>query len=63
MTAVGYISDVEEIVDTSWSNFQHDGAAAFNFSEGSPQPPGVSANDVFGGRTLRLILKQIYTIG
>jgi len=29
MTAVGYISDMEEIVKSSWSLFQHDGAAAF----------------------------------
>jgi len=29
MTAVGYISDTEEIVKSSWSLFQHDCAAAF----------------------------------
>jgi len=29
MTAVGYISDTEEIIKASWSNFQYDGAAAF----------------------------------
>jgi len=28
-TAIGYISDPEEIAKASWSNFQHDGAAAF----------------------------------
>jgi len=33
MTAVGYISDTEEIVTASWSNFHHDGAAAFKLSE------------------------------
>jgi len=33
MTAVGYISDTEEKVKASWSNFQHDGAAAFKLSE------------------------------
>jgi hypothetical protein len=33
MTAAGYISDPEEIVKASWSLFQHDGAAAFKFSE------------------------------
>ena len=33
MTAVGYISDTEEIVKGSWSNFQHDSAAAFTLSE------------------------------
>jgi len=30
MTAVGYISDTEEIVIASWSHFQLDGAAALN---------------------------------
>jgi len=29
MTAIGYISDMEESVKASWSIFQHDGAAAF----------------------------------
>ena len=29
MTAIGYISDTEEIVNAFWTNFQHDGAAAF----------------------------------
>jgi len=28
MTAMGYISDTEEIINASWSLFQHDGAAA-----------------------------------
>jgi len=39
MTAVGYISDTEEIVKASWSRFQHDGAAEFKLSERSPLPP------------------------
>jgi hypothetical protein len=29
MTAVGYISDTEEIIKASWSNFHHEGVAAF----------------------------------
>ena len=33
MTAIGYISDTEEITNASWSLFQHDGAAAFKLSE------------------------------
>jgi hypothetical protein len=33
MTAIGYISDTEEIVIASWSLFEHAGAAAFKFSE------------------------------
>jgi hypothetical protein len=32
ITAIGYISDTEEIVKESWSNFQRDGAAAFKLS-------------------------------
>jgi len=52
MTAVGYISDPEEIVKASWSLFQHDGAAAFKLSERSPlPPPPLSAKDLPGGRT------------
>ena len=51
MTAVGYISDTEEIVNASWSLFQHDGAAAFKLSEKSPLPPALSAKDLPGGRT------------
>ena len=39
MTAVGYISDTEEIIKASWSLFQHDGAAAFKLSERSPLAP------------------------
>jgi len=51
MTAVGYISDTEEIVKASWSNLQHDGAAALELSEKSPVPPALSAKDLPGGRT------------
>ena len=51
MTAIGYISDTEEIVKASWSNFQHDGAAAFKLSEKSPVPPPLSAKDLPGGGT------------
>jgi hypothetical protein len=29
MSSVGYISDAEAIIKASWSNFHHDGAAAF----------------------------------
>jgi len=32
MTAIGYISDMEEIVKASWSLFQHHGQAAFKLS-------------------------------
>jgi len=46
MTAEGYISDTEGIVKASWSNFQHEGAAAFIFSGRSPVPPAWSAEDL-----------------
>jgi hypothetical protein len=51
ITAVGYISDTEEIVKASWSNFHHDGAAAFKLLEKSPVPPALSAKDLSGGRS------------
>jgi len=49
MTAVRYISDMEEIIKASWSLFQHDGAAAFKLSGRSPLPPALSAKDIPGG--------------
>ena len=33
MTAVGFISDTEEIVKSFWLNFQHDGVAALKLLE------------------------------
>jgi len=62
MTAVGYISDTEEIFKASWSLFQHDGAAAFQLSERSPLPPAVSAKDLLGGRTQILNVLRIWRI-
>jgi len=62
MTAVGYISDTEEIVKASWSLFQHDGAAAFKLSERSPLPPALSAKDLPGGRTQILSVRRIRRI-
>jgi len=59
MTAVGYISDTEDIVKASWSNFQHDGAAAFKLLERSPAPPALSAKDHPGGWTQVLNVRQI----
>jgi len=51
MTAVGYISDNEEIVKASSSLIQHDCAAAFTLSESSRLPPAVSRKDLPEGRT------------
>jgi len=62
MTAVGYISDMEEIVKSSWSHFQHDGAAAFKLSERSPLPPALSAKDLPGGPTQILDVRRIRRI-
>jgi hypothetical protein len=62
LTAVGYISDTEEIVKASWSLFQHDGAAAFKLSERSPLPPALSAKHLSGGRTQILNLRGIWII-
>jgi len=62
MTAVGYISDMEEIVKASWSLFQHAGAAAFKLSERSPLPPALSAKDLPGGRTRILNVRRIRRI-
>jgi hypothetical protein len=58
MTAVGYLSDTEEILKASWSNFHHDGATAFTLSEKSPVPPGLSAKDLSGERTQVLNVRQ-----
>jgi len=49
MTAIGYISDMEEIITASWSNVQPDGAAAFKLSESLPLPPALSAKDNHAG--------------
>jgi len=62
MTAVGYISDTEEIVKAFWSLFQHDGAAAFKLSEISTLPPPLSAKDLPGGWTQILNVRQIRRI-
>jgi hypothetical protein len=51
MPDAGYILDPEEIVNVSWSLFQHDGAAAFKLPEKSPLPPAVSAKDLPQERT------------
>jgi len=62
MTAVGYISDTEEIIKSSWPLVPQDGAAAFTLSEWSPLPPAVSAKDLPRGRTQILNFRQIRRI-
>jgi hypothetical protein len=62
MTDIGYISDTEEIVNASWTNVQHVGAAAFKLSERSPQSPALSAKDLLGGRTQIQSVHQINKI-
>jgi hypothetical protein len=62
MTAVGYISDMEEIVNSPWLLFQHDGVAAFRLSERSPLPPSLSAKDLPGGQTQILNVRSIRRI-
>jgi len=49
MEAVGYISDTDKFIKASWSNFQHDGVAAFQLLEKSPLPPAWFAKDLPGG--------------
>ena len=62
MTAVGYVSDTEEIIKAPWSLFQHDGAAAFKLSERSPLPPALSAKDLPGGRNQILNVRRMRRI-
>jgi hypothetical protein len=59
---VEYISDTEEIVKASWSLFQHDGAAAFTWSERSSLPPPLSAKDLPGGQTPIFNVRRIRRI-
>jgi hypothetical protein len=51
ITAVGYISDTEDIIKPTWSLFQHGRVAAFNLSERPPLQPPLSAKDLPGGLT------------
>jgi len=62
ITVIWSISDIEEILKVSCSNFQHDGAAAFEFSERSPVPPALSAKVLPGGWTQVLNIRQIKRI-
>jgi len=60
MTAVGYISDTEVIVKTSWWLLQPHGAAEFQLSEWSSLPPPLSAKNLSGGQTYILCVHPIW---
>jgi len=62
MTAVGYISDTEQIFKGCWSLFQHGCAAAYALSERSPLLLALSAKDLPGGRTQILNVRLIWRI-
>jgi len=59
ITAVGHISDTEELVKACWSLVQHHRWAAFTWSERSPLPPALSAKDLPGGETQILNVRRI----
>jgi hypothetical protein len=59
MTAMGYISDTEETVESCESAFEYDGAAAFRLSEKSPLAPTLSQIDLPGGKTKLLNIHHI----
>jgi hypothetical protein len=48
MAAVGYISDIEEIVKAFWSNCLQDGVAAFQLSKRLPMRPALLTKDLRG---------------
>jgi hypothetical protein len=62
MMAVGDISHTDEIIELSWSNFHHDGVAAFKLSEKSAVPLALYAKDFPGGLTPLLNVRQIKRI-
>jgi len=61
-TAIGFILDTEEIVNASWTNYQHNGAAAFQLSGKSLQPPALSAKDLLGVQSEIFNLRRIKKI-
>jgi len=62
MTTLGYISDTEEIVKASLSNFHYHDPAAFKLSEKSPVPPALSPMDLPGRRSQVLNVRRIKRI-
>ena len=59
LTAVAYISDSEEIRKPSWSNFQHDSAAALKLPERSPFLPASSVKNILVERSQIVIIRRI----
>jgi len=62
VSMAGYFSDTEEIIQPSWSLFQHDCVAAFELWERLPLPPAFSAKDLPGRWTYVLNISRILTI-
>jgi hypothetical protein len=62
MTAVKYSRDTDEVMKASSSNIHRDGAAAFKLQERQPLPPAESANDLPGGQTKVLNVRQMNSI-
>jgi len=59
LTAIGYISDTEEIVKACCALFQPDEVGAFKLSERSPLAPALSAKDLPGGHTEVLNFQEV----
>jgi len=51
MAALQYILAMKDILQASWSYFQHDGVAPCILSERSPLPPALSAKNLAGEQT------------
>jgi hypothetical protein len=59
MTAIGYISDTEQIIQASLMNFHYNTVATFKLLENLPVPPALSAKNLPGGRTQVLNICQV----
>jgi len=62
MSAVGDMSDTEEIITAQWSIVQHNGVAAFKLWETSPLPLALSEKDLCEGWTKVLNVRQMKRI-
>jgi hypothetical protein len=59
MTAMGYISDSEEVESSSWASFAHDGLAAFKSNEKTPLPKSLPLTELQNGKTQVLNVRRI----